>query len=91
MISLRCASEQSNSKSCIELNQLVIEKSPPIFSNLCKSADKERITSLLEAVKPFWKDAPYKSSHYDKDRVKKCFPNLPTDNEGLQKALASFS
>ena len=58
--------------------------------NLCKTVDSERIKKLLEAVKPLWKDAEYKSSRYSKDRVAKAFPNQPTDKEGLQKVLLSF-
>jgi len=47
----------------------------------------QRCVDLLQAAKPFWKDATYSSSQYSNKREK--FTNTPTDLEGLLRAVGS--
>jgi len=45
---------------------------------------------LLDAIKPFWKQAEYSGPHYSTNRKTKGFPNCPTDMDGMRRALANI-
>jgi len=51
----------------------------------------EEIKKMLEAVKPFWKEADYRGSRYSAERKKKKFNNSCTDLEGMLAALAAVN
>ena len=62
-------------------------KTPQQYATeLVQKQAHRRVLEMLEAVKPFWKQAPYCSAHYHSERRKK-FTNQSTDMKSMIAAL----
>jgi hypothetical protein len=79
--------------------QAAPKRHPPSTSTGSNSAKRQKVegptkcsdtcAELLEAVKPFWDPASYKSSRYSTYRVKEAFPNSCKDVDAMRKAIAA--